>query len=91
MSYLYWTNHENPCNCPKGVVCFCGVNTGLICKNAYDNHNYASFHDVCTIYRFDGEYGSIQFASIGISIIPTVLASLFLSIIYLKQKSSIKK
>lgn len=91
MSYFYWTNHDSPCNCPKGVVCLCPVNTGLICKNAYNNHDYSTFHDDCTIYRFDGEYGSIQLASIEISIIPTFLASLFLCIIYLKQKLSIKK
>ena len=91
MSYFYWVNHQKPCYCPQGVVCTCAIDTGLICKNAYENHDYTSFHDVCTIHRFDGEYASIQFTSIGISIIPVVISAGLLSAIYLRQKVTTSK
>lgn len=92
ISYLYWENHQRYCDCPEGSNgCSCGVNTALICKNSYENHNSASFHDVCTIHRFDGEYGRVQFTSIGISIIPAMTSIGLLSAIYMRNRAEIKK
>jgi hypothetical protein len=91
MSYLYWINHESPWKCNGRALCSPPANIGPVCKNDYENHNYASFHTICTIHGFDVDNGMIQFASIGISIIPTVVAIGLLSAIYLKQKTTIKK
>jgi len=92
MSYLYWMNQRpSPWKCNGKVVCSQPVNEGLICKTDYESQNYASFHDLCTIRGFGVGNGVIQFANIGISIIPTVVAIDLLSAIYLKQKTTIKK
>jgi|SRR6185437_13361393 len=92
MSYLYWTNHQRPCTCHEGDSgCFCGVDTGYFCKKYYETNNGEQFHDVCTIHRFDGEYGGIQFVSIGISIVPALVFVSVLSITHLKNRIKIKK
>jgi len=93
MSYLYWIKEAlfYKCNGPFDGNCFGYAVTPHICKNAYEKHDDKSFHDVCTIYSFDGEYGSIQFASIGISMIPVVVSAGLLSAIYLRQKITTSK
>jgi hypothetical protein len=91
-SYLYWENHQRQCNCAEGSNgCSCGINTGLICNDSYENHNYVSFHDVCTIHRFDGECGIVQFTSIVIGIIPVLTSIGLLSTRYMRHRTEIKK
>ncbi|SHO44924.1 hypothetical protein NSIN_20480 [Nitrosotalea sinensis] len=63
-----------------------------MCKKAYENHNYASFHDLCTIRGFNADdNGEVYFTSIGISIIPVIVAVVLLYVVYLKQKTAIRK
>ena|SRR2546427_13267948 len=84
MSYLYWIKEASyhPYKCSPGERC--RVDTPSICKRDYETHN-ADFSQTCVIHRFDGEYGTIQFISVGISIIPTVVGSMVLFAIYLKK------
>lgn len=93
MSYLYWMNHDTShWNCNGRPLCSPPLNTGLMCKNNYENHNFASFHDLCTIRGFNVDDGvEIQFTSIGIGIIPVMVVVVLLYVVYLKQKTTIRK
>jgi hypothetical protein len=88
-SYLYWINETDYYKCSPHENC--PVDTPSICKNAYENHNYASFHDVCTIHRFDGDYGTVQFTSIVMGMIPVMISVSLLSVIYVRHRTEIKK